>query len=176
MKKENNMKKILNIILSILASTIFALLFHKLLPQDANAANANSFLVEKLSFPVVAIIYFLVLFCSCTIAIYFLGSKSCLTRKEIFLRFGISYGLIYFVGMFEIVPGYYWDITVGIKQFFVGIGDAIPAFLIAYLISRQLPPNKKTFTSIRNKQKLQLIISISSITLALRLIGNKTLI
>ena len=78
--------------------------------------------------------------------------------------------------MFEIVPGYYWDITVGIKQFFVGIGDAIPAFLIAYLISRQLPPNKKTFTSIPNKQKLQLIISISSITLALRLIGNKTLI
>lgn len=84
MKKENNMKKILNIILSILATTTFAIVFHKLLPEDANAANANSLLVEKLSFPVVAIIYFIMLFVICSISIYFLGLKSGLSRKEIF--------------------------------------------------------------------------------------------
>ena len=133
------MKKKLYFIFSILFTTIFAILFHMLLPADANSSNANSFLVKQFGFPLVATFYFLVLFCHCSITIYYLGLKSKLSKRDIFLRFGIGYGLIYFIGMFEIIPGYEWSISVGINQIGVGLGDAIPALLVAFLISRLLP-------------------------------------
>lgn len=168
------MREKLYFIMSVLGTSLFAIIFHKCLPADANSANANSFLVEKFGFPVVAIFYFLVLFSMSALAIYKLGVKCDLSSKDVFLRFGIGYGLIYFVGMFEITPDIEWNMGVTLNQIFVGIGDAIPGILIAFLISRKL--EKKSDEQVGSTAKLDLrLMGIVALCLFVgRMIGYKT--
>lgn len=168
------MKKTIYFILSVLGTSLFAIIFHKCLPADANSASANSFLVEKLSFPVVAILYFIILFVLCAIAIYQFGMRSNLSKKDIFLRFGIGYGLIYFVGMFEIIPGADWNMDIAINQIFVGLGDAVPAFLIAFLISRKIEVKSNEQKKSTNKFDYKLMLIVAFYTFIIRIIGYNT--
>ena len=47
----------------ILLSVILAIISHAILPADLNLAELNSLLVKEFGFPVVACLYFLVLYC-----------------------------------------------------------------------------------------------------------------
>lgn len=168
------MKRKIYFALSIIFTTLFAILFHKFLPSDANSSNANSILVQNFGFPVVAIFYFFILFCLCSFSIYHLGLKSQLSKRDIFLRFGIGYGMLYFIGMFEIVPGIAWNVSVGINQIAVGIGDAIPAIVISFLISRLIPHESRISRSFFNKEIISLIVYVAIINFVLRMIGYST--
>ena len=131
MKKRNEMLKN---ILSMLFCSIFAIVFHAMLPQDVNQAVMDSVLVEKFGAPVVGSLYFIVLYSLCVIIIQKWGKNVEMDGVELGLRYGLGFGIIYQVGMFELVPGNNWNINVFVNQFWVGFGDLVPVLLLALLI------------------------------------------
>lgn len=135
-------KQIRNTILlicSILAAAIIAILVHALLPSpggEMNVEDFNSLLVQTFGFPVVASSYFILLYLHIVIVLVFYGKRTEIQEKRINigLRFGCAFALLYFVGMQEVVvsssPFTEWGFDFVIYQFFMGLGDAIPALLL----------------------------------------------
>jgi hypothetical protein len=79
------------------------------------------------------------LFTHCAIIVNIFGKKSLLSRAQLGLRFGISFALIYLVGMQEIVvsasPFTAWGIDFIMYQLSMGLSDAIPVFLLCMMIT-----------------------------------------
>ena len=71
--------------------------------------------------------------------------------------------------MFEITPGTDWNLDVLIRQIFVGIGDAVPGFLIAFLISRKIEGKPEKPTKHRLDYRLMLLIAVC--LFVIRMIG-----
>lgn len=137
MKTKKFQTNLLHIIL-ILGFAFIAIIFHAFLPEDANLKNTNGLLIERFGFKAVAIFYFCILYTHCSICVKTFGNKSSLAPKEIGLRFGLGFGLLYFFGILEVVSHpanpetwNYGDFL--IFQSLVGIGDALPAFFMCFL-------------------------------------------
>lgn len=161
--------------LSMLFCSIFAIVFHAMLPQDANQAVMDSIFVEKLGAPVVGSIYFIVLYSFCMIIIQKYGKDTPMSGLELGLRYGLGFGLIYQVGMFELVPGSYWNMNVLVNQFWVGFGDLVPAVILALLIamfSMKKKGIKVYFRANKNSATLGLGVSVSYFVF--RIIGYYT--
>lgn len=129
-------------ILCVLAAAVFAILVHALLPSPGatlDVTEFDGFLVQKLGFPVVASVYFIILYLHIWLLIKYYGAKSEVSNKEIGIRYGVAFGVLYLVGMQEVVVSSSPFDTYGADfvafQFFMGLGDAIPVMALCLVVS-----------------------------------------
>ena len=140
MKSKNLSVKWLIIINSvlILLSSIFAIIVHALMPASVDITYFESILVKWFGFPAVATFYFIILFTQCALAVRFIGVRADVPKFQIGIRFGISFAMIYILGMQEVViegsPFSTWGLDFVKYQFINGIGDGIPAVLLCFAI------------------------------------------
>lgn len=141
-------KAILISLLGILFSMIFAVVVHALLPAGVDINKFDSFLVLTLGFPVTVCLYFAILYLHCSFVTGYFGAKSKLSRSQVALRYGLSFAIIYILGMQEIAvdasPYGEWGWEFVRYQLIMGLGDALPVLLLCFLIS---------FVFIKNTQK-----------------------
>lgn len=128
-------------ILFVLGAAIIAILVHALLPSPGATLDAGEFdgaLVRAFGFPIVASAYFIILYLHILLVIKCFLPKSTLSNKEIGIRYGFSFGLMYLVGMQEVVISASPFDTYGLDfvayQFFMGLGDAIPVLILCLLV------------------------------------------
>jgi hypothetical protein len=181
---QNQIGKTKIIVISIVAvilSTIIAIIAHAILPAEVNIEEFDSIFVKTLGFPVVASLYFLILFIHCTITVNYFGKKSSMSGNQIGLRYGLSFALIYLIGMQEIVvdasPFSVWGIDFVKYQIFMGLGDAIPVFILCMIIGHFAVKNILKNTPTHRNNLLNNIVTICFITLAIfiiRITGYKT--
>lgn len=174
-------KNIIISVLCILGATIFAILVHALMPSPGakmNVDDFNSFLIRKFGFPAVASSYFIFLYLHISIVLGYFGSKSNMDTKKVGIRFGAAFALIYFIGMQEVFveasPFSKWGFDFVMYQFFMGLGDAIPAFILCMVISVFVFGKKKiniSFKTSFNKYKLLSILIIAFAFFCERTIG-----
>lgn len=146
MKKRIDRVRLFNIVIacfSILFAAVLAIVVHAVMPSPGATMNVNDFNslpVKLFGFPAVASAYFLFIYLDIFIVLCYFGKKSNLDRKKIGFRFGVSFALIYLVGMQEIVvkssPFTIWGIKYVLYQLFMGLGDAIPAFILCIITAR----------------------------------------
>lgn len=157
-------------ILFILAACILAIVSKILLPSDVNVEDFNSILVMKLGFPIVASLYFVMIYSHNAIIAKYLTSKSELSNIQCGLRTGLSFGLIYLFGMEEVVveasPFAVWGMPFIVYQLVMGIGEAVMSLLLCICISCFVVPKndvdkKAEKESSRNKFFAIVIITIS---------------
>ena len=129
---------IINII-TVLFSAIFAIIVHALLPSSLDDIQFDSILVKLFGFPFVASLYFIILFTHCAIAVRYIGVRSEASKFQTGIRFGVVFALIYLLGMQEVVveatPFSEWGLEFVKHHFIMGMGDAIPAILLCFIIS-----------------------------------------
>lgn len=129
---------------------MIAILVHAFIPSPGAALNSddfNSLLVKTFGFPVVASSYFILLYLHIVIILLYFGSKTNINTKKIGLRFGTAFALIYFMGMQEVVveasPFTSWGFDFVMYQFFMGLGDAIPVFILCIVITVSILKKKE---------------------------------
>ena len=128
-------------ILSVVGAVIIAILVHALLPSPGASLDTGEFdgaLVQAFGFPVVASAYFIILYLHILLVIKCFLQKSTLSNKETGIRYGFSFGLMYLVGMQEVVVSASPFDTYGLDfvtyQFFMGLGDTIPVLILCLLV------------------------------------------
>lgn len=160
-KRAKSGKTVLSI-LCILAAAIMAILVHALLPGGDAGETADSFdsvFVKALGFPVVASAYFVFLYLQILFVIKKFGKRSNLSRGQVGVRFGVAYGLIYIVGMQEVVlsasPFSEYGKDFILYQLSMGLGDAIPAFAFCVAISALFLSSEKSGKIISSKRNFR---------------------
>lgn len=179
--KERNVKNIMISILSIFGAAFVAVLVHAFMPSPGATINTddfNSLLVRNFGFPIVASSYFIFLYLHILIVLIYFGLKSNMDAKKIGLRFGTAFALIYFMGMQEVIvessPFSSWGFDFVAYEFFLGLGDAIPAFILCIVITTFIFSNKKNKISYKsqfNKYELLSIVVIAFAFFCERTIG-----
>lgn len=151
------------------------------MPANVNAKDFDSVLVKFLGFPAVAVIYFVILFLHCVMVVQYFGKKSNLTKLQIGLRFGIVFAAIYLFGMQEVVveasPYEEWGLEFIRYQFFIGITDAMPAFLLCLVVSKFALTDKNTSGSMQllnMGDRIKLVTLVALSFLIQRAIGYET--
>lgn len=133
------MKKTLKTILFILAACVLAIASKMLLPSEVNAEDFNSLLVLKFGFPIVATSYFVMIYTHNAVVTKWFSKNAKLSNLSCALRTGISFGLIYLLGMEEVVveasPFAEWGFPFVKYQFVMGIGEAVMALLLCLCIA-----------------------------------------
>ena len=137
--KRNPIITFLIITLVILFSSAFAIAVHAIMPAAVDVTEFDGTLVKMFGFPAVAVSYFFILYIQCTMAVRFVCKRTKISNMQTGIRLGLSFALIYLIAMQEVViKGSPFD-TYGIDfiryQFFMGLGDAIPAFLLCMIIT-----------------------------------------
>lgn len=139
---KNKWKRILIGILCVIFATIIAILVHALMPGPGTEVIEDDFdskLVLALGFPVVASLYFVVLYLQMWGFMGILARKSKLSGPEIGFRFGISFAAIYIVGMQEVIlsssPFTEYGKDFFLYQLSMGLGDGIPVVLLCLALS-----------------------------------------
>lgn len=179
--KGRSFKRTIISILCVLVAAIVAILVHALMPSPGAAMNEEDFdslLVRMFGFPIVASSYFIILYLHILLVLRYFGSRSNLKPMEIGLRFGTAFALIYFMGMQEVVvessPFETWGLDFIQYQIFMGLGDAIPAFIICVIVALYtLNPDKTNSyhpVSVR-RHKLITITAIAIVYFCERTIG-----
>lgn len=163
----------------ILGCAIIAILVHALLPSPGGTMAVEEFdslLVKTVGFPVVASLYFVILYVHIVFALLYLGSHSSLDSKSIGIRCGIVFAALYMVGMQEVVvsaPFTSWGMDFVLYQFFMGLGDAIPAFILCFVMGLFFikSKGKERVNTAGSARKVALI---AAIVFAERMIGQAT--
>lgn len=161
--------------LMLLVCSLFAIVFHAMLPQDVNQALMDSVLVETFGAPVVGSMYFIILYTFCMVIIQKYGKDAQMSGLELGIRYGLGFGIIYQVGMFELVPGNDWNVDVFVNQFWVGFGDFVPVLFLALmivLISMKKRGRKVYFRA--NKKSVGLGLMCAGSYFVFRMIGYYT--
>ena len=127
-------------ILTILAASILALLSKAILPSAVNVEDFNSIFVKFLGIEVVGSFYFIIIYTHGAIVTQLFGKNAKLSNIQIGVRFGSCFGLIFLLGMQEVVvnasPFSKWGFDFIEYQFFMGIGEAIAALLMCVIIAK----------------------------------------
>lgn len=179
-KEVSKIKRISISILLMLITSALAIVSKNLLPSDVNVKDFNSIFVKALGFPLVASLYFIMIYSHNAIVTQFFGKRTELSNIQIGIRFGICFALIYIVGMQEVVvegsPFSAWGIDFVIYQFFMGAGEAIVALLMCIAIAKLTISDKKHSTTLNIKisNKLSLVIFVSAAFTIERTICYKT--
>jgi hypothetical protein len=138
-------------------------------------------LVQLFGFPFVAVSYFLVLFTHCAIVLQTFGRRANLSKLETGSRFGLAFALIYLFGMQEVVveasPFAEWGREFVVYQFFMGVGDALPVFLLctvsAYAtLTTAVSPRLGTTPS--TNEQAAIVVWIALAFFLVRTIGHTT--
>lgn len=171
---------IVNTLAVILAASI-TILVHALLPAGVNAENFDSVFVKLLGFPVVAASYFVLLFTHCVVVTRYFGKQSNIPKLQVGIRFGLAFAFLYFFGMQEVAveasPFSEWGFAFVSYQFFMGVGDAIPALLLCVAVAYLTLDNGKTRFSVQalsRTEKIKAVALITAAFLAERVIGYGT--
>jgi len=180
MKSETH--KTMNVIVTIffvLIASAAAILSKALLPSSVNVEDFNSIFVKTLGFPIIASLYFILIYSHNAIVTKLWGKQSKLSKLEIGLRFGICFAIIYLLGMQEVIveasPFSSWGIEYVIYQFFMGIGEAFIALILCLAISEfTIRAPKQEIQSNRLHNKIALIILVILAFTIERAIGYET--
>ena len=132
------LSKTLLSMLMIVLSALIAIVLHAALPAKVDVSLLDGLLVKRYGFPVVASVYFLVLFTHCTVVLTQNRKKLKGSNRKSEIYFGLSFSLIYMIGMQEIVlnasPYTQWGTDFIYYQLLMGVGDAIPAIILCIVI------------------------------------------
>jgi hypothetical protein len=125
--------------LGVIIASAAAIVLHAMIPGgEVNAGDFDSVFVRVLGFEIVASLYFLAVFGHCAAVTHGFGKMSAMPGKQIGLRFGLSFALLYMVWMQEIMvsasPFSQWGIGFVKYQISMGLSDAIPALLLCLAI------------------------------------------
>lgn len=183
MRKSNRI--ILSILFSLLGAGI-AIIIHALMPSpgaDVTDTPYNSILVNTLGFPVVASLFLIVQYTYILFVIRFGGRNTNISKTQIGLRFGLAIGLLYMIGMQEVVvessPFAVYGIDFIAYQFFMGLGDAIPILAFSLVsgvvfLNHRTNNNDSPSNKLSKKKILLGILLISMLLFAIRMCGNVT--
>lgn len=167
--------------LAVLFAAAATMILHALLPAGVDAEQLDGALVKLLGFPLVAVSYFLLLFVHSAVVVRCFGGQASMTRLQIGLRFGLAFAILYLVGMQEVLieasPFEEWGLAFVKYQFFMGVGDAIPAVLLCVAIALFTlgKTNASAYVpSLTRKDKLLVISATAIAFLAARTIGYVT--
>ncbi|GKX64993.1 hypothetical protein [Inconstantimicrobium mannanitabidum] len=168
-------------IVTVITCTILAIIIHAILPAAVDATKFDSILVKWFGFPAIAMFYFIVLFTQCAIAVGYIGRRTKLSKLQAGIRFGISFAMIYLIGMQEVViggsPFSIWGIEFVKYQFIMGVGDGIPAILLCFTITLFTLSNNKSSNEIEKlhvTKKIKAILIIAIGILIGRTIGYES--
>ena len=177
----NKKSEIFISMLTILCSVFLTIVLHAILPASANVQLFNSTLVMFFGFPAIAVCYFLVLYAQCAVTVRYVCNKTKISNMFTGVRFGLSFALIYLFGMQEVViessPFNSYGFEFVKYQFFMGIGDAIPVFLLCMAIALFTIANhskKNTFQSIKRVERIGAVAAITITFMIERIVGYKT--
>lgn len=125
--------------LSVVVSAIVAIAAHAVLPAKVDEALLNGALVKRFSFPVVAVVYFLVLFTHVALFAAFSRHKTPMNALRHGLTLGSAFAVMYLIGMQEIMvdasPFPSWNGDFIVHQAIIGLGDAIPVIFLCVVVS-----------------------------------------
>lgn len=126
--------------LIIIVSALIAIILHAALPAKVDVSLLDGMLVKRCGFPVVATVYFFFLFTHCTAILIQNRNRLNSSNLTSEIYFGLSFSLIYMIGMQEIVlgtsPYTRWGVAFVYYQLLMGVGDAIPAIILCFLIGK----------------------------------------
>ncbi len=156
MNSNKTLKVILLSILTIVSCSLFAIIIHAMLPAKVDNSLLDGILVKNLGFPIVAILYFLLLYTHCFITIIMLQKNSYNSGYKSGSYFGFCLALLYMIGMQEIMlsvsPFDTWGLEFIIYQIFMGLGDAIPVIILCSIAGRFVKNHyKKSSNLVTNK-------------------------
>jgi hypothetical protein len=163
-------KRLIVDLLLVFGASIIAIVSKMALPSEVNIEDFDSLFVKAIGFPIVASLYFVMIYAHNAITTIVFGNKAGLSKIQISLRFGVVFASIYMFGMQEVVvkssPFPSWGINFIVYQFFGGIGEAIAAFLLCLGISKfSLNERKSTEAKPifvwRNKVSAVVLIAVS---------------
>ena len=167
--------------LCVLVAATIAIAVHALMPSPGASLDATEFdgiLVQRFGFPIVASVYFVILYLHIFIVMRYFGSKSTVSNRETGWRFGLAFALIYLAGMQEVVvsasPFSEYGIDFVNYQLFMGLGDAIPVFLLCIIVSRFFMKRDEKETINKKfpiKKKILLIMTITILFSIERIMG-----
>ncbi len=167
--------------LAIILAASIAIILHAVMPASVNTENFDSVFVKLLGFPVVAASYFVLLFTHCIVVMRYLGKQSNVPKLQIGIRFGLAFAILYFFGMQEVVvegsPFREWGFAFVSYQFFIGVGDAIPALLLCVTVAYFTLDNANTCLPVQTLRRTEEIKVVAFITVAFlteRVIGYET--
>lgn len=168
-------------ILTILCSAAFAIAVHAIMPADVIIEQFDSIFVKLFSFPAVAVSYFLLLYVHCTIAVRYVCRRTKLSNLQTGIRIGISFALIYLLGMQEVIVESSPFTAYGFEfikyQFFMGAGDAIPVFVLCIIIALFTANRKNKKAVIKNIGRVDSLCVVCIIAISfllVRAIGYET--
>lgn len=129
-------------IVAVLVSAMVAILVHALLPSPGAETNTDAFdgfLVQIFGFPFVASMYFILLYLHIFIVMRSLLKKFQGERMQLGIRYGVAFGLMYLIGMQEVVVEGSPLTTYGkdfiFYQLFMGLGDAMPVVFLCIALA-----------------------------------------
>ncbi|ACL76973.1 hypothetical protein [Ruminiclostridium cellulolyticum] len=167
-------------ILAIFVASTLAILSKVMLPSAVNVEDFNSIFVKVLGFQIVASLYFIMIYTHSAVVTQLFGKNAKLSNIQIGMRFGICFGLIFLLGMQEVVvsasPFSKWGLGFVRYQFFMGIGEAVVAFALCTIISMLTIENKKS-ECLREDTRYNRVLTVALIALtftAERVIAYKT--
>ena len=130
-----------NVVVSLLVlflCVMTTILLHAILPAKVSEASLDGALVRRFGFPMIATLYFAVLYAQCTLVLFGFRKNLADDRIRTGLLIGTSYALLYMIGMQEIIIDSgsltAWDKDYVIYQLLIGLGDAIPVILLNLII------------------------------------------
>jgi hypothetical protein len=124
----------------MLCAVTLAIVAHAILPSQGGLEHLDSFLVKTFGFPAISVIYFVLLFSFCAVVVMLVCDRTKTSELQAGIRLGSSYALIYLLGMQEVMvesspfDSYGYEFVK--YQFFIGLGDAIPVFLLCVIIAK----------------------------------------
>ncbi len=176
---KSTVKPLSKILLSMLTITVFALvaiILHAALPAKVDESLLDGLLVKKYGFPVVAVAYFLVLFTHCTAVLILNRNKLISSDLKSEINFGLSFSLIYMIGMQEIVLGASpipeWGTAFVYYQLLMGIGDAIPAILLCLFVGKMFFRGQKNDGMTKENEVVFTVLSFIVLIGTVRLIAS----
>ena len=127
---------------AVVVAAAIAILTHAALPSDLDGVPFSGVLINTLGFEVVAVGYFLLVFSHCTWVVARFGPWLNLSRLQTGLRIGLSFALLYMLGMQEVVveasPFADWGAWFVWFQLLMGLGDGLAVTVLCLLAARIL--------------------------------------
>jgi hypothetical protein len=174
-------KVVLFNVVAVVLAAAFAIVVHAALPAPVDDLTFDSSLVQLVGFPVVAVSYFLALFTHCAVVVLAFGRRSTVPALATGYRFGLAFALLYLFGMQEVVvdasPFATWGLDFVTYQFFMGLGDAVPVFLLCTSVAYVSLAARERSVATRTLGARAQAVIVAAITLTFfvqRTIGHAT--
>jgi hypothetical protein len=145
-EKVSKTRIILIYTVAIILSAAFAIFVHAIFPASVEVDKLDGFLVKLVGFQAVGVGYFLLLYIQCTAVVRYVARRTGVSNLQAGFRTGISFALVYLVGMQEVMVGSSPFTSYGLDyiryEFFMGLGDAIPVFVLCIVVAIFTGKNK----------------------------------